>query len=56
VLKITFINVGYGEGILVEAGEGDARQTILIDGGSGEDEEYSQGAKRIRAKDYLAQK
>ena len=56
MLKITFINVGYGEGILIESGEGAARQTILIDGGSGEDEEYSQGQGRIRAKDYLAQK
>lgn len=54
MLKITFINVGYGEAILLEVTGQKSKQVILIDGGSGEDEEYSGGAGRIRAKDYLA--
>jgi competence protein ComEC len=52
VLKITFINVGYGDAILLESGEGDFR--IFIDGGSGEDGEFSSPLDgRIRSSAYL---
>jgi competence protein ComEC len=60
VLKISFINVGYGEGILLEASETDSAVppfVILIDGGSAEDEEYAGNTTgRIRAEDYLARR
>ena len=55
MLSITFINTGYGESILIELANG-SRSVMLIDGGSGEDEEYSGGSGRIRTKDYLAKK
>jgi competence protein ComEC len=55
-LAITFINVGYGESILIEAEKNDIKTAGLIDGGSGEDEEYSGGTGRIRAVDFLAHK
>jgi hypothetical protein len=58
VLEITFINVGYGEGILVEyIIEGFSRNrpfVLLIDGGSAGDEEYKGGnTGRIRTVEYL---
>ena len=56
MLKISFINVGYGESILLEAGESNTGTRILIDGGSGEDEEYAGNTGRIRTKDYLAKR
>ena len=62
MLKISFINVGYGESILLEAGKDHSGTVILIDGGSGEDEEYTSGSVknagtgRIRTKDYLAKR
>ncbi|GHV94070.1 hypothetical protein AGMMS50293_03900 [Spirochaetia bacterium] len=56
MLSITFINVGYGESILIELAAGGSQSVILIDGGSGEDEEYSGDSGRIRTKDYLAKK
>ena len=39
-LSITFINVGYGEAVLVECFDGRECFTMLIDGGSGEASEY----------------
>jgi len=62
VLKITFINVGYGESILLETGENNSKTVILIDGGSGDDAEYNSGSEgttctgRIRTKDYLSKR
>ncbi len=47
-MKIHFINVGYGEAILVERNG----YTILIDGGTGREEEY-EAPGCIRAVDYL---
>jgi competence protein ComEC len=55
-LVITFINVGYGESILVESEKNGEKITGLIDGGSGEDEEYSGDTGRIRARDFLGHK
>jgi competence protein ComEC len=54
MLRITFINVGYGESILIEVEENGTNTIGLIDGGSGEDNEYSGGTGRIRARDFLA--
>jgi competence protein ComEC len=52
VLKITFINVGYGDAILLETGDGAYR--ILIDGGSAEKTEFvSPASGRIRSSEYL---
>ncbi|MDR1177633.1 MAG: MBL fold metallo-hydrolase, partial [Spirochaetaceae bacterium] len=52
MLKITFINVGYGDAILLESGEGAFR--ILIDGGSGGEEEFASPLSgRIRSSAYL---
>jgi competence protein ComEC len=56
VLSITFINVGYGESILIELAADESKSVILIDGGSAEDEEYSGSSGRIRTTDYLAKK
>lgn len=47
-MKITFINVGYGEAILIRHNG----FTLLIDGGSALDEEYA-APGRIRAADFL---
>lgn len=54
-MKITFINVGYGEAILLECenpGEPDCYR-VMVDGGGSEPEEYDQFPLRIRAADYL---
>jgi competence protein ComEC len=52
VLKITFINVGYGDAILLESGEGAFR--IFIDGGSAGDGEFTSSLTgRIRSSAYL---
>lgn len=50
-MEITFINVGYGDAIFI-INEG---YKILIDGGSGNSDEYDGFKKRIRASDYLKQ-
>ena len=54
-LKITFINVGYGESILIRCPVADEERsfTMLIDGGSAEKEEYAGYPHRVRAVDYL---
>jgi beta-lactamase superfamily II metal-dependent hydrolase len=55
-MKITFINVGYGEAILVECFDKlhkDGRFTMLIDGGSNEASEFEGYPFRVRALDYL---
>ena len=56
MLKVTFINVGYGESILLEVWEKESKTVIVIDGGSAEDEEYSGDTGRIRAREYLVKK
>jgi beta-lactamase superfamily II metal-dependent hydrolase len=57
MLRISFINVGYGEAILLEDVEpGKAPFVLLIDGGSAEPEEYEGGTGRIRAAEYLAKR
>lgn len=48
-MELTFINVGYGEAILIR----DGRFVMLIDGGSDEDVEYAGGAGRIRCVDAI---
>ena len=58
-MDITFINVGYGESILVtcEAPEReDGQFVMLIDGGSAMDSEYTGESGRIRAFDFLMKK
>lgn len=57
-IKLTFINVGYGEAILIECPD-DTREggivTALIDGGSAEQEEYAdRSSGRITVSEYLA--
>lgn len=51
-MKLTFINVGYGDSILIEQED----KTILIDGGSMLSEEFEGFPCRIRTKDYLEKK
>lgn len=58
-MDITFVNVGYGEAILIEcdeAGQDGRPFVMLIDGGSGLDEEYAGNSGRIRAVDFLRKK
>lgn len=59
-LKLTFINVGYGEATLIQLFSEQPSPalpampfTVLIDGGSGEDAEYAPGNGRTRCADYL---
>ncbi len=47
--RLSFINVGYGEAILLEL----PKQTILLDGGSNLASEYAGEAQRIKSLDYL---
>lgn len=54
-MKLRFINVGYGEAILLTAAKADGSAfTMLIDGGSGEDAEYAGYPARVRAADYIS--
>ena len=58
-MEITFINVGYGESILVTCPDPEAeggRFVMLIDGGSAMDTEYTGESGRIRAIDMLRKK
>lgn len=56
-LTVTFVNVGYGEAILLECpdpSKPDGVFTALIDGGSAEDSEFAdRSSGRIRVEDYL---
>ena len=56
-LSVTFVNVGYGEAILIECPDPKARNgtyTMLIDGGSGEAAEYAGNTSgRIPLVNYL---
>lgn len=49
-MEITFINVGYGDAILIQSNG----FTMLLDGGSAMPGEFDGFAHRIRAADYLA--
>lgn len=57
-MKLTFINVGYGEAIFIDAPDEnrpDGRFYAMIDGGSAEDSEFLEsGSGRIRAEVFLA--
>ncbi len=57
-LRLTFINVGYGEAMLIDAPDEtrpDGRFYALIDGGSAEDSEFADRTSgRIRAEEYLS--
>ena len=57
-LRLTFINVGYGEAIFIDAPDEnrpDGRFYAMIDGGSAEDSEFLDGASgRIRAEAFLS--
>ncbi len=48
-MKVTFINVGYGDAILIEQED----KTILLDGGSMLPEEFEGFPFRIRTTSYL---
>jgi beta-lactamase superfamily II metal-dependent hydrolase len=53
-MKLRFINVGYGESILITALRTDGSKfAMLIDGGSGEDAEYAGHPARVRAAEYI---
>ena len=49
-MRITFINVGYGDAILFQGENG---YTALLDGGGNLEEEFAGNCFRIRAVDYL---
>lgn len=49
-MRVTFINVGYGDAILFQAENG---YTALLDGGSDLDEEFAGDRFRIRAAEFL---
>ena len=58
-LKLTFVNVGYGEAMVAECpdpGRPDGVFVMVIDGGSGEPEEYAGGPGRITLDEYLARR
>lgn len=58
-MNITFINVGYGESILIsceEPGRENGQFVMLIDGGSNMDSEYTGESGRIRSIDFLKKK
>ena len=58
-MDITFINVGYGESILITCADPeheDGQFVMLIDGGSNMDSEYTGESGRIRAIDFLRKK
>jgi len=58
-MDITFINVGYGESILVTSDNSDCQDgqfVMLIDGGSAMDSEYTGNSGRIRAVEFLMKK
>jgi len=57
-MKIHFINVGYGDAVLIEAEqEGDTPgRTVLIDTGSAHDREYEKGGPRIRVTRFLEER
>lgn len=58
-MRITFINVGYGEAILIEINNRecmDSPYTVMIDGGGNDAFEFEGFAQRIRASDYLKEK
>ena len=55
-MEITFINVGYGESILITADDPEREEgqfVMLIDGGSMMDSEYTGKSGRIRSYDFL---
>lgn len=56
-LTVTFVNVGYGEAILLECPDSskpDGVFTALIDGGSAEDSEFAdRSSGRVRIEEYL---
>ena len=53
-MKLRFLNVGYGESIVLTAQKPDGSAfAMLIDGGSGEDAEYAGFPARIRAADGI---
>ena len=55
-MRLSFINVGYGDSILIEE-ECDFRKFVmLIDGGKPDNEHYEGFPQRIRTIDYLHQK
>lgn len=49
-MRVTFINVGYGDAILIQTDDGGA---ILLDGGSALPQEFRDAPMRIRAADFL---
>lgn len=54
MLIADFINVGYGDSILLRYKEnGNNSYTILVDGGLGGDEHYQNSKNRIKSMDYL---
>lgn len=58
-MKITFINVGYGEAVLIESNDQksiDSPYTVLIDGGGNDAPEFEGFPQRIRSSDYLKEK
>lgn len=56
-MKLTFINIGNGDSILIEDWQDGKRYVMLIDGGSAEAAEYEdRETGRIRALDFLEQR
>ncbi len=54
MLTVDFINVGYGDSILLRyMGNNEELYTILVDGGKGEDCYYQESKTKIKSVDYL---
>lgn len=51
MIRLTVINVGYGDALLLENSQG---TKVLLDGGSNLDSEFAGDPYRIRCKDYFA--
>lgn len=55
-MLISFINVGYGDSILVESNKEHEKFVALIDGGVSEDSHYKNSSHRIKTIDYIKER
>jgi competence protein ComEC len=55
-MEVSFINVGYGDSILIENYAGNKKFAALIDGGVAEESHYKSSPYRIKAIDYLKER
>lgn len=55
-MQVNFINVGYGDSILIEYKHNNGKFIILIDGGKPDEDHYKNFPGRIRTVDFLREK